>query len=79
VDECEPLVDGGYLNSIPVDVMRERMGVETVVVVDVEDNDYLAGPRAAGRRACRHCALMLYQFTSGLFNQISDPPQQNRK
>ena len=36
------LVDGGYLNAIPVDVLRERMGVETVVVVDVEDNDYTA-------------------------------------
>ena len=36
------LVDGGYLNAIPVDVLRERMGVETVVVVDVEDNDYIA-------------------------------------
>ena len=41
-DRGELLVDGGYLNSIPVDVMRERMGVETVIVVDVEDNDYLA-------------------------------------
>ena len=36
------LVDGGYLNSIPVDVMREKMGVETVIVVDVDDDDYLA-------------------------------------
>jgi lysophospholipid hydrolase len=36
------LVDGGYLNPIPVDVMREKMGVETVIVVDVEDEDYLA-------------------------------------
>ena len=34
------LVDGGYLNPIPVDVMREKMGVETVIVVDVEDEDY---------------------------------------
>ena len=41
-DNGELLVDGGYLNSIPVDVMQERMGVETVIVVDVEDNDYLA-------------------------------------
>ncbi|KAK9808186.1 hypothetical protein WJX73_006212 [Symbiochloris irregularis] len=34
----ELLVDGGYLNNIPVDVMRS-MGVDTVVVVDVEDRD----------------------------------------
>ena len=36
----ELLVDGGYLNSIPVDVMRKEMGVETVIVVDVEDKDF---------------------------------------
>ena len=44
VDEAtgDVLVDGGYLNPIPVDVMREKMGVETVIVVDVEDEDYLA-------------------------------------
>ncbi|DBB17173.1 TPA: hypothetical protein ACH3X3_014241 [Trebouxia sp. C0006] len=32
------LVDGGYMNNIPVDVMRS-MGVDTVIVVDVEDRD----------------------------------------
>ena len=41
-DDGDLLVDGGYLNSIPADVMRERMGAETVIVVDVEDSDYLA-------------------------------------
>eukprot|EP00884_Botryococcus_braunii_P018904 jgi/Botrbrau1/5698/Bobra.0071s0031.1 len=34
----ELLIDGGYLNNIPVDVMRS-MGVDMVVVVDVEDKD----------------------------------------
>ena len=37
----ELLVDGGYLNSVPVDVMRKEMGVETVIVVDVEDKDFI--------------------------------------
>lgn len=32
------LVDGGYLNNLPVDVMR-RAGVDTVLVVDVEAKD----------------------------------------
>ena len=32
------LVDGGYMNNIPVDVMRS-MGVDTVIVVDVESKD----------------------------------------
>ena len=36
----ELLVDGGYLNSVPVDIMRKEMGVETVIVVDVEDKDF---------------------------------------
>ncbi|KAK9814559.1 hypothetical protein WJX72_007850 [[Myrmecia] bisecta] len=37
-EDGDLLVDGGYLNNIPVDVMRS-MGVETVIVVDVEDKD----------------------------------------
>ncbi len=32
------LVDGGYMNNIPVDVIRS-MRVETVIVVDVESKD----------------------------------------
>jgi lysophospholipid hydrolase len=43
VDERgELLVDGGYLNAIPADVMRETMGADVVIAVDVEDDDYLA-------------------------------------
>jgi lysophospholipid hydrolase len=38
----ELLVDGGYLNAIPADVMRETMGVDVVIAIDVEDDDYLA-------------------------------------
>ncbi|CAL8463928.1 g3463 [Coccomyxa elongata] len=39
VTECgELLIDGGYLNNMPVDVMR-GLGVDTVIVVDVEDRD----------------------------------------
>ncbi|EIE18912.1 patatin-domain-containing protein, partial [Coccomyxa subellipsoidea C-169] len=34
----ELLIDGGYLNNMPVDVMR-GLGVDTVIVVDVEDRD----------------------------------------
>ena len=36
--EGELLVDGGYLNNIPVDV-RRGLGVDSVIVVDVEDKD----------------------------------------
>lgn len=32
------LVDGGYMNNLPVDVMRS-LGVDTVIVVDVEGKD----------------------------------------
>eukprot|EP00899_Mesostigma_viride_P014018 jgi/Mesvir1/22617/Mv14061-RA.1 len=32
------LVDGGYVDNIPVNIIR-RMGVKTVIVVDVEDKD----------------------------------------
>ena len=43
VDERgELLVDGGYLNAIPADVMRETLPAVRVIVVDVEDDDYLA-------------------------------------
>jgi len=38
----ELLVDGGYLNSVPVDIMRKEMGVETVIVIDVEDKDFIS-------------------------------------
>ena len=38
--EGDLLVDGGYLNNIPVDVMRTQMGVDTLIVVDVEDKDF---------------------------------------
>ena len=38
----ELLVDGGYLNAIPADVMRETMGADVVIAIDVEDDDYLA-------------------------------------
>eukprot|EP00798_Chlamydomonas_sp_ICE-L_P019927 gene19927-26631_t len=39
-DDGDLLVDGGYMNNIPVDVMRS-LGVETVIVVDVEGKDDL--------------------------------------
>ena len=57
VDRGELLVDGGYLNGIPVDVMRERMGVETVIVVDVEDADYLAFRNLV--RACVRVVIVI--------------------
>lgn len=38
VEGGELLVDGGYMNNLPVDVMRS-MGVDTVIVVDVEGKD----------------------------------------
>ncbi|KAK9862379.1 hypothetical protein WJX84_007181 [Apatococcus fuscideae] len=37
-EDGDLLVDGGYLNNLPVDVIRS-MGVEMVIVVDVEDRD----------------------------------------
>jgi lysophospholipid hydrolase len=39
-DDGDLLVDGGYLNNIPIDVMRTQMGVDTLIVVDVEDKDF---------------------------------------
>lgn len=36
------LVDGGYLNAVPADVMRYKMGARTVIAVDVSpDNERL--------------------------------------
>lgn len=51
------------MNNTPVDVMRSLMGVDSVLVVDVEGRDEMgeqgAGGRSAGTvgwlgRACRH-------------------------
>jgi len=39
-NEGDLLVDGCYLNNIPVDVMRTQMGVDRLIVVDVEDKDF---------------------------------------
>ena len=38
---CDPLdgaliLDGGYVNNLPVDIMRERFGADRIVAVDVE-------------------------------------------
>lgn len=33
------LMDGGYVNNLPVDVMRERMGASSIIAVDVEAKD----------------------------------------
>ena len=43
VDENNELqVDGGYLNPVPVDVMRQTLSADIVIVIDVADDDYLA-------------------------------------
>jgi len=34
-EDGQLLVDGGYLNSVPADVMRYKMGARTVIAVDV--------------------------------------------
>eukprot|EP00898_Chlorokybus_atmophyticus_P004975 jgi/Chlat1/5479/Chrsp36S05433 len=44
-DKGDLLVDGGYVDNVPVDIMR-RMGVRTVIVVDVEDKDNSAFEKA---------------------------------
>ena len=36
------LVDGAYLNPVPVDVLRKLSRVESTIVVDVEDEHYAA-------------------------------------
>jgi lysophospholipid hydrolase len=41
---CDPvdghlLLDGGYVNNLPADVMREVMGAETILAVDVGSQD----------------------------------------
>ena len=38
---CDPLdgaliLDGGYVNNLPVDIMRERFSADRIVAVDVE-------------------------------------------
>ena len=37
---CDPvdghlLVDGGYVNNLPADIMSQRMGAQTIITVDV--------------------------------------------
>ena len=37
---CDPrdghlLVDGGYVNNLPADIMAQRMGAQTIIAVDV--------------------------------------------
>ena len=37
---CDPvdghlLVDGGYVNNLPADIMSQRMGAQTIIAVDV--------------------------------------------
>jgi predicted acylesterase/phospholipase RssA len=34
VEECKPLVDGGYVNNLPTGVMR-AMGARVIIAVDV--------------------------------------------
>ena len=41
---CDPvdghlLLDGGYVNNLPADVMRDVMGAETIIAVDVGSQD----------------------------------------
>lgn len=41
---CDPidghlLLDGGYVNNLPADIMRDRMGAETILAVDVGSQD----------------------------------------
>ncbi|XP_040062016.1 neuropathy target esterase sws [Ixodes scapularis] len=41
---CDPmdghlLLDGGYVNNLPADIMREMMGAETIIAVDVGSQD----------------------------------------
>lgn len=42
---CDPadghmLVDGGYVDVLPVDVMRSKMGANTIIAVDGWRNDH---------------------------------------
>ncbi|KAK3255714.1 hypothetical protein CYMTET_35114 [Cymbomonas tetramitiformis] len=46
-DEGNLLVDGGYLNTLPVDVMCDQMGAGTVIAVDVMDKEAFIFKRLA--------------------------------
>ena len=45
---CDPvdghlLVDGGYINNLPADIMSQRMGAQTIIAIDVggqSDNEF---------------------------------------
>ncbi len=39
-----------YMNNMPVDVMRGAMGVDSVIVVDVEGRDDMGESRGSSRR-----------------------------
>jgi lysophospholipid hydrolase len=63
------LVDGGYLNAVPADVMRYKMGARTVIACDVifeSERDYFEyGTHLSGTLGLANC-LTIISFSAFL-------------
>jgi predicted acylesterase/phospholipase RssA len=76
------LVDGGYLNNVPVDVMRQRVGCGTVLGIDCspispKSRQYEFGPSVSGWEALRYKMIPSYRQKGppnifGIFSQVMD-------
>lgn len=63
----------GYMNNIPVDVMR-GLGVETVIVVDVEGKDDMGEWGKEDGPVCQGRALLCMIFGTRYQDKWSDGP-----
>jgi len=75
-------VDGGFLNNLPVDVMRRRIGSGTVLGIDCSQltpktQQYEFGPSISGWQALRYQMTPTHRRKgppnmAGVFSQIMD-------
>jgi len=82
LDHGDLLVDGGFLNNLPVDVMRQRLGDATVLGIDCSPlapraRPYEFGPSISAWQALRYQLLPSYRQKGppnmiGIFSQIMD-------
>jgi len=82
LDRGDLLVDGGFLNNLPVDVMRKRLGDATVIGIDcsplaARSRPYDFGPSISAWDALRYQILPSYRQKAppnmiGIFSQIMD-------
>jgi len=82
LDHGDLLVDGGFLNNLPVDVMRQRLGDATVLGIDCspispKTRPYEFGPSISGWEALRYQVIPSYRQKSppnmlAIFSQIMD-------